>query len=103
MPFYFLFHVPGISKTIIGNNSKRPANMLNIKTNFENGEKMEKFCVGPTISNPGPMLFNVATTAVKFVVKLKLYTLITKVESNNIEQYIAKKTCVFRTVSCSIT
>ena len=39
---------------------------------MEKGEKMEKFCVGPTISKPGPMLFNVAATAVKFVVKLKL-------------------------------
>ena len=31
--------------------------------------KCAKFCVGPTSSSPGPILLNVAATAVKFVVR----------------------------------
>lgn len=60
----------------MGNSSKRPASISNIRTYFEKLEKTEKFCVGPTISKPGPMLFSVAATAVKLVVKLKLSILI---------------------------
>ena len=45
--------------------------MSNIKMYFENGEKKPKFPAGPTSSSPGPILFNVAATAVKFVVRSK--------------------------------
>ena len=40
-----------------------------IITIFEKLEKIEKFCVGPTSSIPGPILLSVAAIAVKLVVK----------------------------------
>ena len=52
-----------------GNNSKRPANMSKIMTNFEKSLKCPKLAVGPTISKPGPMLLSVAATAVNKVIK----------------------------------
>ena len=55
---YLRFQVDGIKRIIIGNSSSLPASMSNIRTNLENGEKIEKFCVGPTRFNPGPILFN---------------------------------------------
>lgn len=64
----------------MGNSSKRPASISNIRTYLEKLEKMEKFCVGPTISKPGPILFNVAATAVKLVVKLNSSILISSKE-----------------------
>ena len=69
---YLRFQVDGIKRIIIGNSSSLPASMSNIRTNLENGEKIEKFCVGPTRFNPGPILFNTVTTEVKFVEKIKL-------------------------------
>ena len=56
----------------MGNISSLPANILNINTIFDISEKEEKFPVGPTTSNPGPILLSVANTAVKLVVKSKL-------------------------------
>mgnify|MGYP000833319485 CR=1 FL=1 len=44
------------------------------------GEKIEKFCVGPTRFNPGPILFNTVTTEVKFVEKSNSSTLIRSIE-----------------------
>ena len=35
---------------------------------FDKYEYSAKLCAGPTLSRPGPMLFIVAATAVKFVV-----------------------------------
>lgn len=84
------FHVYGLSNTSIGNNSKRPASISNIKTNFENTENIPKFPVGPTNSSPGPILFNVATTAVKFVIKSKLSKAIAAVDNTNKRQYVIK-------------
>ena len=52
----------------IGKSSSLPASILNERTIFEKGEKNAKLDVGPTASIPGPMLFIVATTAVKLVV-----------------------------------
>ena len=63
-----------------GNSSSLPASMSNIRTNLENGEKIEKFCVGPTRFNPGPILFNTVTTEVKFVEKSNSSTLIRSIE-----------------------
>ena len=42
--------------------------MSNISTIFESGENIEKFPVGPTSSRPGPILLNVAATAVNVVI-----------------------------------
>ena len=52
-----------------GKSSSLPASMSNIKTNLLSGEKRLKFCVGPTRFKPGPMLFMVVATAVKFVIR----------------------------------
>ena len=56
----------------IGNNSSLPANISKIITILERFEYIEKFPVGHTILIPGTILFNVATTAVKLLVKSKL-------------------------------
>lgn len=55
----------------MGNSSKRPASISKISTSFEPSEKIEKFCVGPTSSKPGHILFRVAATPVKLVIKSK--------------------------------
>ena len=52
-----------------GNSSNRPASMSNIRTYFDILLKNPKFCTGPTWERPGPILFIVAATAVKFVEK----------------------------------
>ena len=48
---------------IIGNISKRPANITKDNKIFEKSFNPAKLLAGPTIPNPGPMLFKVATTA----------------------------------------
>ena len=68
--FYLLRQVEGEKSRSIGKSSSLPASILKQRTSLESGEKREKFCVGPTASRPGPMLFIVAATAVKLVVKL---------------------------------
>ena len=55
--------------------------MSKISTILESGEKIEKFCAGPTRFKPGPMLFRHETTAVKFVVKSNSSRLMISVES----------------------
>ena len=69
---FISFHVYGLINNNIGNNSSLPANISKIITILERFEYIEKFPVGPTILSPGPILFNVATTAVKLLVKSKL-------------------------------
>ena len=64
----------------IGKISSLPASISNINTYLENVENIAKFPVGPTSSKPGPMLFRVAATAVKFVTKSKLSKLISSTE-----------------------
>jgi len=54
----------------MGNNSSLPASISNINISFEGIEKKAKLQVGPTASSPGPILFMVAATAVKFVTRL---------------------------------
>lgn len=66
--FYF-FHVLGANNINIGNNSNLPANISKINTILETSENCEKFPAGPVIPRPGPILFNVAATEVKFVIK----------------------------------
>ena len=63
------FQMVGWNSINSGNNSNRPANISNIKTNFAKGENKSKFRVGPTKFNPGPMLFKVVATAVKLVIR----------------------------------
>ena len=70
--FYFYFRqVAGANKTSIGNTSKRPASISKIYTSFEKSLNPANEPAGPTAPSPGPMLFIVATTEVKFVVKSK--------------------------------
>ena len=83
----------------MGNSSRRPANMSNINTYLENVEYMEKFRVGPTSSNPGPMLLRVAAMAVKLVVKSKLSILINNSEIKYTIKYTAINTLVDRITS----
>ena len=73
---YYFFQDLGEIKINIGKISKRPTNIAKLITRVDSGEKMEKFCVGPTAAKPGPILLRVAAIAVKFVVKSKLSKLI---------------------------
>ena len=59
----------GWNNISIGNNSRRPASISKIITYFDSIEKCPKFCVGPAIASPGPMLFIVAATDVNVVTK----------------------------------
>ena len=77
------FQVLGKNKISKGNSSNLPASISKVKIILENPENAAKFCVGPTASSPGPILFRVAATAVKFVVKLKLSIEISNVENAN--------------------
>ena len=60
------------------------------------------YYVGPTPAKPGPMLFMVAATAVKLVVKSILSMLIARSEKANITRYDTINTFTARTVSCSM-
>ena len=61
--------IDGWNKIKSGNNSKRPASIVKINTHLDKSVKCEKFCAGPTIDKPGPMLFIVAMTEVMLVAK----------------------------------
>ena len=63
----------------------------NVKKNGDKAlyEYSEKLEVGPTPASPGPMLLSVAATAVKFVVKSRLSTLINKIDTASIVIYAA--------------
>lgn len=52
-----------------GKSSSLPASISNIRTHLENPVRIPKLQLGPTSDSPGPILFNVARTAEKFVVK----------------------------------
>ena len=64
----------------MGRISSLPASISNIRIYFEKTENCEKFPHGPTISSPGPILFKVAVTAVKFVVKSNPLRLISNID-----------------------
>lgn len=67
--FYFLCHAEGEKNIRSGKISSLPASISKDKTNFEREEKFAKLYIGPTSPRPGPMLFKVAATAVKLVVR----------------------------------
>ena len=77
------FHVLGKKRTSSGKSSSLPASISKDKTSFEKTENSLKFIAGPTALRPGPILLTVAATAVKFVVKSKLSTLISRTENVN--------------------
>ena len=52
-----------------------------LKIIFEKQENAEKFSTGPTFARPGPTLFRVVNTAVKFVIKSKLSTEISSTDT----------------------
>ena len=81
------FQVPLKKRSIRGKISNRPASMSKINTHLERQEKELKFPIGPTISRPGPILFNVAVTAVKFVIRSKLSREIIRTEAPKIRRY----------------
>jgi len=86
----------------IGNNSRRPASILNMKVHLLNTLKPLKFEEGPTPERPGPILFMVASEAVKLVVKSLFSKEIIKTEVTSIEINVTRYTFVERTTSCSI-
>ena len=65
----YFFQVFGANKSNMGNISKRPASISKINTSFAKAEYPAKFPAGPTSPSPGPILFIVATTAVKLVIR----------------------------------
>lgn len=99
---YFLFHVDGINKRSIGNNSSLPASISKQSTILESGVYAPKFCVGPTPARPGPILLSVAAIAVKFVSKSKLSKLIIIKDKKKIIAYVHKNTLADRSTVCSI-
>ena len=55
----------------IGKISSRPASISRIRITLENILYAPKLLIGPTASNPGPILLKHASTAEKFVVTEK--------------------------------
>lgn len=88
--FYIFFQVDGENNNSIGNSSRRPASISNISTNLDKIEKPPKLQVGPTAPSPGPMLFKVAATAVKFDVKSKLSRLTISTDAAYRKKYVIK-------------
>lgn len=74
-----------------GKISSLPASISKISTHFARGENREKFPVGPTSSRPGPILFKVAATAVKLVVKSYASSPSIRTEPAKIKIYTAIK------------
>ena len=68
----------------MGKSSSLPASMSKVRIKVEKLEKEEKFWVGPTASSPGPILFKVAATAEKFVIKSKLSMAMSRTENAKI-------------------
>ncbi len=101
MDTYF-FQVPGESSSSMGKISSLPASISNMITNLDKTENELKLPIGPTSSNPGPILFKVAAIAVKLLVKSRLSSDISKTEKANINIYDIKNTLVERNTSCSI-
>ena len=61
-----------------------------------------KFPIGPTISRPGPILFSVAATAVKFVIRSKLSRDTIRTDTAKIRIYNVRKILVDLRTSCVI-
>ena len=75
------FQVSRRKRIRIGNNSSRPASMSKERTSLDRGEKIPKFPVGPIKERPGPTLFKVVTTAVKFVTRSNSSKLMIKIDA----------------------
>ena len=101
--FYIFFQVDGENNNSIGNSSRRPASISNISTNLDKIEKPPKLQVGPTAPSPGPMLFKVAATAVKFDVKSKLSRLTISTDAAYRKKYVIKYAFTELTTDGSIT
>ena len=67
--FYFNFHVVGENNIIIGKISSLPACIPKLRITFEKLFNSAKLNAGPTFPNHGPILLNVAATALKAVIK----------------------------------
>ena len=65
----------------MGNSSSRPASISKESTSLDNGEKIPKFPVGPIRERPGPTLFKVVATAVKFVTRSNSSKLMIKMDA----------------------
>ena len=92
----------GDKRTNNGNNSNRPANISNIKTNFEKSEYRSKFLEGPTSASPGPILPSADATAVRFVIPSKLSMDTSNDDITKIRQYVIKKIFAERSTPCAI-
>lgn len=84
------FHAMGENRTSIGRNSSLPAIMSKQKTSLLNGEKPEKFPIGPTSPKPGPIFESVAITDVTDVIKSFPFMDISNVETTNTAEYMKK-------------
>ena len=88
--YLLLLHVHGENSITIGINSNLPASISNINIHLEKELNEPKFSSGPTPAKPGPTLFNVAATAVKFVSKLLFSIAIKSIDATKIKQYKIK-------------
>ena len=81
--FYYqnFFQVSRRKRIRIGKSSSRPASISKARTSLDSGEKIPKFPVGPIRERPGPTLFKVVTTAVKFVTRSNSSKLMMKIDA----------------------
>ena len=61
------FQMEGANSSNMGKISSRPTSMSKDSSSLDQGEKLEKLPMGPTISRPGPTLLMQAATAVNVV------------------------------------
>ena len=78
------FQVSRRKRIRIGNSSSRPDSISKERTSLDSGEKIPKFPVGPIRERPGPTLFKVVTTAVKFVTRSNSSKLMIKIDAATI-------------------
>ena len=80
----------GENSIIIGKHSNLPSSISMLRTILDRFEKNEKFSVGPTLSNPGPILFIQVVTAVNDVEKSTLFKDINSNDTKKNPRYIIK-------------
>ena len=61
-----------------------------MNTNFDHQEKFANVPIGPTASNPGPILLMVAATEVNVVTRLSPSKEITNTDATNKKRYATK-------------
>ena len=66
---YFNFHAVGENNINIGKISSLPASIPKLRITFEKLFSSAKLNAGPTFPSPGPILLNVAATALNAVIK----------------------------------